>query len=619
MRQRPTPHPIGRVRGAAPRTGARLLPALLSVPLLASCATDELFQAPEITEGGPQVPYKTVFRGVEDETLLDLLEGSSRAVELQDRPPATPILLERRGERDVEQLRTVLRSEGYYEATVTVEVDTASDPAQLVFQIDPGPPYRIESVEVTPTEGAEAAQLPDAAALGLTPGRRARAPEIEAAGDRLLLHLQQTGFPHPVIAERRVVVDRRTRAVRVSFRVDPGREARFGPTTITGLERVEESYIRQLIPWRQGERFDIDRFTELRNTLLSSNLFATVRIEGAKTVEADGTLPVTLELSERKRRTITAGVGYETDVGFSVETGWEHRNLFGRGESLQLNAIASPITLSAEAGFRKPAFLRLDQALLAELRVAHDEPDAFTSDNAETQVLIERWLRPDMVAAAGLGLRYARIEENGTNTDEFGLVFLPVRFRWDTSNDLLDPSRGGRLSANLAPFQDVLGSGVRFLRSEAAYTHYLQVFDDPRLVLAGRGAVGSIVGADRDDVPADERFYVGGGGSLRGYSFQKAGELDEDGDPVGGRSFLELSGEVRVQTTETVGFVVFVDAGRAYSSTLLDFDEKLLFGAGAGFRYFTPIGPLRFDVAVPVNPRDSDDGFQLYVSLGQAF
>ena len=212
MKQRPTPRPIGRVRGAAPRTGARLLPALLSVPLLASCATDELFQAPEITEGGPQVPYETVFRGVEDETLLDLLEGSSRAVELQDRPPATPTLLERRGERDVEQLRTVLRSEGYYEATVAVEVDTARDPAQLVFQIDRGPPYRIESVAVTPTEGAEAVQLPDAAALGLTPGLRARAPEIEAAGDRLRGQHQRVAGRH--------VTSRRDR--RPSDRAGPG-------------------------------------------------------------------------------------------------------------------------------------------------------------------------------------------------------------------------------------------------------------------------------------------------------------------------------------------------------------------------------------------------------------
>ena len=120
-------------------------------------------------------------------------------------------------------------------------------------------------------------------------------------------------------------------------------------------------------------------------------------------------------------------------------------------------------------------------------------------------------------------------------------------------------------------------------------------------------------------MPADLRFYAGGGGSVRGFGYQLAGQLDDDHNPLGGRSLLELSGEVRLRLTETIGAVAFVDAGSDFSSTVPDLSETLRVGAGPGLRYFSPIGPVRLDIGFPVNRRPSDDAFQLYVSLGQAF
>jgi len=121
------------------------------------------------------------------------------------------------------------------------------------------------------------------------------------------------------------------------------------------------------------------------------------------------------------------------------------------------------------------------------------------------------------------------------------------------------------------------------------------------------------------DVPADERFYAGGGGSIRGYSYQSVGPLS-GGDPVGGRSLLELSTELRLRLGERFGFVGFLDGGSAFGAAFPDFDEELLWGTGLGFRYFTAVGPLRLDFAVPLDRRHGiDDAFQVYISLGQAF
>jgi translocation and assembly module TamA len=158
-----------------------------------------------------------------------------------------------------------------------------------------------------------------------------------------------------------------------------------------------------------------------------------------------------------------------------------------------------------------------------------------------------------------------------------------------------------------------------FNKARVDYSHYVEVLAVPQVVLAGRTSVGSMVGESRADIPANLRFYAGGGGSVRGFGYQLAGQLNDDDDPIGGRSLLELSGEARVRVTESIGVVAFVDAGTVYSSTVPDFSETLRIGAGPGLRYFSPIGPLRLDVGFPLNPRNSDDTWQLYISIGQAF
>ena len=138
-------------------------------------------------------------------------------------------------------------------------------------------------------------------------------------------------------------------------------------------------------------------------------------------------------------------------------------------------------------------------------------------------------------------------------------------------------------------------------------------------MLSARTRIGSIIGQETDELPANKRFYSGGGGSVRGYEFQSIGPEDDKGDPTGGRSVLEVSGEVRLRVTEDIGLVPFIDGGTVSEQPFPDFDERFLWAGGLGLRYFTGIGPLRLDVAFPINGRDSDDIFQFYISLGQAF
>ena len=188
---------------------------------------------------------------------------------------------------------------------------------------------------------------------------------------------------------------------------------------------------------------------------------------------------------------------------------------------------------------------------------------------------------------------------------------------YDTRDDKLNPTKGINAVAFAEPAYDAKG-GNFMLFTKAQVSAYQALDESRRFVLAGRLGAGSIIAPSIRAVPAARRFFSGGGGSIRGYAYRNVGPRIA-GEVTGGRSFVEASAEVRMKVTETIGLVGFVDAGNSFSSVYPDFSEGLKVGAGAGIRYFTPVGPLRLDVAVPLNPEKDDPSFAVYVGLSQAF
>lgn len=565
--------------------------------------------------------YDVEIKGIADRKLRSVLEEISNTVLLRkERPPVTLPLLRRRVQQDIPRLLKALKAEGYFRASVTADIDTKAKPIRVTFQADPGPAYLLKSVDIQ-TSGDETVpglRLPDAKALGLRLGERARAGAILDAQEELFPLLKREGFPFARIVDRRVVVDHVAGSVVVTFRLEPGPSARFGHTKITGLESVDERLLRGKIPWQEGDRYNADLLQQVQRRLAATGLFSTVRITHGKTIDEGDLLDIAIAVTERRHRSVEAGVSYKTDEGPGAKISWEHRNLFRRGERLNLSATASDFTQAAEGEFRKPEFWRDDQSLRFNLRLAEDQPDAYTSRNLRCSVLINRDLTRGVTVGAGLAFKSSRVVQL-EDEESFKLLSLPLHFDWDKSNDLLDPTRGGRLSVQLAPYYDTAKTNLAFVKGLVATSRYLELLTKPSLVLAGRLAVGIIRGATREAIPADERFYAGGGGSIRGYPFQSVGPL-EAGEPVGGRSLLELSTEVRWKLTDRFGLVTFLDGGSAFAGTYLDTGENLYWGAGVGMRYLTPIGPLRLDIGVPLNRRpEVDDSFQIYVSLGQAF
>jgi translocation and assembly module TamA len=570
-----------------------------------------------------EVPYVFEITGVADKALRGELEANADLVKLKARPPASETALRRRAEADVERLKQIVEAAGYRAATLDYTVDLEATPAKVTLVVQLGPLYHLESIALTTADGRVppivGAMPPDA--LGLKRGAAASSTAVLAAEPRIVEALTRRGHPFAKVAQRKVVVDHGTQSMSVTFIVEAGPPARFGPTAIDGLKQLDRPYVERRIAWRRGQPFDARLVEETHKTLVESGLFNVVRIDQPTEPQADGEAAMSVNLVERLPRSVGAGVSYDTSEGFGAKAFWEHRNLFGGGQKLRFSLDLAESRLGGSVDYREPdIFGRHTQTLLASAEIAHETPVAYTSQRERVFGGLEHRFSRALVTSGGLQLERGDVTEEARGFEQtYTLLGVPLQLKLDTTDDLLDPSRGQRATLTTTPQTSLLDTPLSFLSTRLTGSTYHRLGETDRYTLAAFGALGLVGGERRDALPADKRLYAGGGGSLRGYGYQLAGPLGPDDKPLGGRSSLELGAELRIKITDTIGIVPFVDVGNVFTQTYPDFRDGLLYDAGIGARYYTPIGPIRLDIATPLRRRSGDAVVQIYISIGQAF
>lgn len=610
----------------ARRAGRVLLLALAPVVF---CAVPPLAQEePAAVEA--RFPYDVTLTGVADDALAGTMRQVSALYSLHDDPPPSRIGLERRIDTDRERLAAALRSQGYYEATINFAIDASASPAKVTVAVTLGRHYQFGTVTVVAANGSAVPGEPYRGAdIGLVPDAPALSQEVVAAEARILDRLRTLGYAFAKVADRRVTINRDTVRMAVNWTIDPGPLVRYGAVQVKGLRDADESLIRNRLPWTPGDVFAPSLFDRARRDIAALEVFDLVRLELDREPGPGGVTPIIVTVSERPKRYVGFSVGYATTEGFTGNAYWGHRNLFGGGERLKVTAQTGRI--GSDAGFalgktdfsftvegRKPDVLAPRQDLVATIGAATENPPAYQRQTATSTLGFERRFGERWTTAAGIAVERSRIQtsDESYRTALFG---LPVSLRYDDADDLLDPRSGWRAAGKLTPwFSGERDHARSFTVGTVDLSAYLPL-SAKGTVFAGRLGLGSVVGANLGDIPHDKRLYAGGGGSVRGYGFQKVGPRNRSGDPTGGRSRLELSLEARVPITESIGIVPFIDAGGIYDRSFPDFSTPLRFAGGVGLRYHTGFGPLRLDIAVPVNRQSGDRLWQFYLSFGQAF
>jgi translocation and assembly module TamA len=542
------------------------------------------------------------------------------------------------------RLASALRSRGYYDSRVVATVgnqpideasaldaiDSQPETAKIDFQFNvaTGPVYHVANLEIDgPKEVVEYPAL-DRGKLALKPGQPADASTIINTENQILDQVRSHGYALAKVERRDVVIDHATREARVTYHLQTGPVATMGPVQFSGTNKVDTTYLQKRVPFKEGEPYTPDKVTALRDKLTALGVFSAVRIKPATSLDAKGELPIDVGLEDRPSHAIGFGASYETILGFGVNAYWLHRNLFGEAESLRLSAMVNHIgqgSIPHDLGygfrmdFLKPDWWVANQDAVASAQALREVYPAYTRKALVFGGALNRILSPHWRVSGGLSFETSQIEVLGT-TSYYQLFGVPLSATWNETNSELDPTRGYKFVLNLTPYADLEHSNDLFAITKLVGTAYVDVSGNGRSVIAGRAAFGSIPGGTNTVVPPDKLFYAGGGGSIRGFTYQSAGPRDAFNNPVGGASLVEASLEFRQRIGQSFGVVAFVDAGGAYSKTLPDFTELTpRVGTGVGVRYYTAFGPARLDVGFPLNKRQGDAPFGVYVSIGQAF
>ena len=611
------------------------LALLLSCVLgLTACSDDEGLVGAVFEEPETSVTYQVELTGMPTEDMMDLATGSLSVYRQQEDGAHSIAFLKRRAENDVGVLKKILRSRGHYKAQIDVSVEQVQgaegqpdandtkDVARVVFTVEPGPAFTLARHDFRVDDPSGSAPPVDAASLGSPVNKAAAAAEIVDAETAAINLLQSQGFPYASRGKRRAVADLDAATLEIETPVSAGPAAVFGPIAFIGLEDVRDRYLRTYVPWSEGQTFDLDQLRAYQQALIATDLFETVSVkQPAQPPDNPGPapLPVTVEAEERAFRTVSAGARFSTDEGPSVRGGFEHRNLWGENETLTVEAeIGIPIQ-SFAAGYREPQYLRPGQDLIGSFSVKREEDDAFDDLSVTARLGIERRLSRLWTVGVGGLIEASFINDAGGDAEAY-LAGAPAFARYDRTDDPLDPTKGERLLLELTPYAGVFdGEFAGFVTADATGSAYYDILGDKAYVLAGRARLGTILAEDVAKVPQTRRLYSGGGGSVRGYAQRFIGPLDAQNDPEGGLSALELGAEIRARLYGDIGGTLFVEAGSVSQQSWPDFNDGVQLAGGVGFRYWSPAGPIRVDVALPLNPRDADDAFQFYFSIGQAF
>ena len=574
-------------------------------------------------EEGPRARYKPALELTGAEQLKSRIKKTATLFTKRSKPPATLVGVEYRAKEDVETIRKLLRSEGYFASRIdwriTENEGKKGDPATAVLVIDAGPRYSFGDVQVVRKPGsagkATAIQKPATA----SPYSSDAILKTETA---IFSSYKARGFPFVKIASRRIVVDHRTRRVAVTWNVDPNARVRFGEVRIKGARGVNHALVRRRIAWRRGQQWDSTLVDETVDRLRSLDVFGSIQIRPDKSaVGANGETPIDIILTERKRRTIGASIYYDTSIGPGAEVEWRHRNLFGGAESFQIKLIGSQQIFGAQTFFRKPDVFGGAQDLQIAGRYHEIRTDAYDGREGVIGVYLAQQFGKRLKVKAGPLFDWSEQEQFGVRRS-YLLGGLDFEAEYDGADKALDPTRGFRLKLNVTPYMGEnlsLEKNLSFARVFARGSVYVTPFRQKKVTFAAWSRIGAVIGEDLADLPPNKKIYAGGGGSIRGFGSQRVGPLDSANDPSGGRSLVEGGIEVRWRFGKSWGAVAFLEAGNVFQEIVPRFDNGVRIGAGIGIRYKSPVGLLRLDVATPVNPRRGDSRIQIYISIGQAF
>lgn len=624
----------------------RLLAAVLLASLAVSCRETGDVQVTSIKLRGANAVQADELKGILGTQESGFLPWSRKR--FFDRPEF---------DRDVKRIEAFYADRGYPNAKVVgvdVRLNEAKDKVAITVDINEGEPTIVENVafdgfDRVPADHVQRLQ----GRLPIRVGKPRDQRLILASHDMAVAELRDHGFPYASVR----MVERpgsSNASVQLTVSADPGPEAVFGAVTIEGDVSVDEDVIRREIAFNEGDQYQLSRITETQRRIYNLELFQFANVVPRLPEDRATQVPVTVTVAEGKHRRLQLAGGYGSEEKARGRISWRHVNFGGGARTGEVEAKASSLEQGLRGSFHEPFLFQrgLSVRLSGSTWWANEPVYEYRSSGGRVTlrkdvgrvgvggergvrnaisatfvqeyedytiaptVLLDRAFRDELIA---LGLDPETGRGSGTVTA------LELDFERNTAAQPLDPRQGYVVSAHVEKAGQFLRGTFDYTELSGEVRGYVPL--GTRFVWANRARSGTLAGPAAALIPFYKRYFVGGSSSLRGWGRYQVSPLTPAGQPIGGRTMLEVSTEARFGIRGKLGGVLFLDGGNVWEGPWEVQLNKLRWAVGPGIRYDTPIGPVRFDFGVQLNPIEGlvlegnpeRRRWRAHFSIGQAF
>ncbi|MDH3305662.1 MAG: autotransporter assembly complex protein TamA [Gammaproteobacteria bacterium] len=543
--------------------------------------------------------------GVSDELARNVVSYVSLASEPCD---AEPWLIRRRYRAIASEARSALEPFGYYDAVVETTLEQDERCWLATINIDPGQPVLLRNVDVSlsTAPGDEQNFVDIVSSTALVRGAQLRQSDYESLKESLQIRAAERGYIDANFLQHKIEVWPAERVADVTLNFESGPRYSFGEIT-QEQDFLDASVIDAYLDFRTGMPYDNRLVTKAYSDLSVSGYFGRIEVLPDYELAKDGQIPVRVLLEPADRIEYTVGLGFSTDTGPRARAGYYNRRVNKHGNRFKTDISLSPVIQGIAAEYRKPLTDPRSEWLSYSSALTSEETDTFNNDTARVGVRRTKKVRTNWIRTLSLDLSYDEFDV-GLESSSSRLVLPGIAYDHKRADRDVFPTRGRRLTFELRGTGQFLGSETSFLQATTSLRLVHSISDESRLL--ARAALGFTAKSELFELPPSVRFFAGGDESVRGFGYNTLGPEDELGNVVGGSHLLVASVEYERHMRGNFYGAVFVDAGNAFDG----FDVDPAVGAGVGLKWQSPVGPLRFYLAHPLNK--SDRTVRLHIRLG---
>ncbi len=508
-----------------------------------------------------------------------------------------------------QQAEKAAQALGYYQTQIDSEIQDGENP-RLVIKVLPGEPIRLRNVVVRvegPAASLKAFKVPQSDALKA--GAVLNHGHYEDAKRLIQNQASRYGFFSGRFTSQRLSIDPRAGVADIELVYDSGPRYSLGKVMFSGDSPFDEDLLKRMVPFKENTPYDSQLIAELNQAMQASGYFEGVRVDAAPTAAVGHVIPVTVQLETRKPRTMGLGLGFSTDVGVRGKANWTRHWANAQGHSYGFESELSAPRQNVGLWYDVP----LDPPLTDKLRFAGGyqyEEIAGTDSLSKLLTVGPEW---HSKLPSGwervISLKWQREEYRLGDDSGLSTLLMPgISYSYLRSDDRIDPHKGYRLQFDAQVAKEGLGSDANLVRGNVLLKGLTTIAQNHRFL--GRVQFGGNFTDGYTSIPPSLRFFAGGDQSVRGYDYQTLSPTNSDGDRIGGRYMVAGSVEYQYSIAEKWRLATFVDQGNSFNNLDL---PSLKTGVGFGVRWVSPVGPLRLDLA---HPLDDDGGVRLHFSMG---